>query len=357
MMQSSGNLVEEDNVRAAVAGASGYAGGELLRLLLGHPGLEVGAVTAGDSAGTTVGEHHPHLVPLADRELAPTTAESLAGHDVVFLALPHGHSAALAAALPAEALVVDCGADFRLADAGQWGHFYGSSHAGTWPYGLPELPGQRERLRDARRVAVPGCYPTVSTLALLPAVAAGLVRSDDLVVVAVSGTSGAGRAPKPHLLGAETMGSAAAYGVGGVHRHTPEIEQNLATVAGGGDGTVRVSFTPVLAPMARGILATATAPLVPGVTAADVRTAYEKVAAAEPFLHLLPEGRWPQTQSVLGSNSVHVQATVDERAARLVAVGAVDNLTKGTAGGAVQCANLALGLPEAQGLTTVGVAP
>jgi N-acetyl-gamma-glutamyl-phosphate reductase len=204
----------------------------------------------------------------------------------------------------------------------------------------------------------------VSTLALLPAVAAGLVRSDDVVVVAVSGTSGAGRALKPHLLGAETMGSASAYGVGGVHRHIPEIEQNLAAVvAGAGDGggggrvPVRVSFTPVLAPMARGILATATAPLTPGVTAADVRTAYDKLAAAEPFLHLLPEGHWPQTQSVLGSNSVHLQATVDERTERLVAVGAVDNLTKGTAGGAVQCANLALGLPEAQGLTTVGVAP
>jgi N-acetyl-gamma-glutamyl-phosphate reductase len=341
-------------VRAAVAGASGYAGGELLRLLSAHPDLEVGAVTAGDSAGTTVGDHHPHLVPLADRELLPTRAEVLAAHDVVFLALPHGHSADLAATLPDDVLVVDCGADFRLDDAAAWQLFYGCEHAGTWPYGLPELPGRRELLRTARRVAVPGCYPTVSTLALLPAVAAGLVGTDDLVVVAVSGVSGAGRAPKPHLLGAETIGSAAAYGVGGVHRHTPEIEQNLATVA---DSPVRVSFTPVLAPMARGILATATARLEPDVTVADVRAAYDKVTADEPFLHLLPAGRWPQTQSVTGSNAVHLQVAVDERTGRLVAVGALDNLTKGTAGAAVQCANLALGRPETTGLTTVGVAP
>jgi N-acetyl-gamma-glutamyl-phosphate reductase len=341
-------------MRAAVAGASGYVGGELLRLLVGHPTLDVGTVTAGDSAGTTVGDHHPHLVPLADRELRATRPEAFEGHDVVFLALPHGRSAELAADLPDDTLVVDCGADFRLRDAQAWQEFYGGGHAGTWPYGLPELPGQRDHLRVARRVAVPGCYPTVSSLSVLPAAAAGLVRTDDVVVVAVSGTSGAGRAPKPHLLGAETIGSASAYGAGGVHRHTPEIEQNLAEVT---DGPVRVSFTPLLAPMARGILATVTAPLTPGVASADVRTAYDKACADEPFLHLLPEGRWPQTQSVLGSNAVHLQVAVDARAGRLVAVGAVDNLTKGTAGAAVQCANLALGRPESEGLTTVGLAP
>ncbi|MDQ3593027.1 MAG: N-acetyl-gamma-glutamyl-phosphate reductase, partial [Actinomycetota bacterium] len=220
-----------------------------------------------------------------------------------------------------------------------------------WPYGLPELPGQRDVLAAARRVAVPGCYPTVATLALLPAVASGVVDSSDLGVVAVSGLSGAGRAARTHLMGAEVIGSATAYGVGGVHRHTPEIEQNL-----GGNG-VRVSFTPVLAPMARGILATCTARLQPGVDAGDVRALYEKAYADEPFVHLLAEGRWPQTQSVLGSNAVHLQVTVDPRTQRLVTVGAVDNLTKGTGGAAVQCANLALGLPETAGLTTVGIAP
>ncbi len=185
-------IMRMSQVRVAVAGASGYAGGELLRLLLGHPAVEIGALTAGGNAGAPLGSLQPHLTPLADRVLLETTAETLAGHDVVFLALPHGQSGAVAAALPDETLVVDCGADFRLRDAAQWERFYGGAHAGTWPYGLPELPGQREVLRQARRIAVPGCYPTVSSLALAPAVAAGLV-TPDVVVVAASGTSGAGQ--------------------------------------------------------------------------------------------------------------------------------------------------------------------
>ncbi|HEX2176114.1 MAG TPA: N-acetyl-gamma-glutamyl-phosphate reductase [Nocardioidaceae bacterium] len=341
-------------LRIGVAGASGYAGGELLRLLAGHPEVEVGAVTAGGNAGSTLGEHHPHLVSLADRVLAETAATELSGHDVVFLALPHGQSAALAAELGEDTLVVDCGADFRLTDADAWERFYGGPHAGTWPYGLPELPGQRDKLRGARRIAVPGCYPTVVTLTLLPAVTAGLVETDDVVVVAASGASGAGKAPKAHLVGSEVMGSVTTYGAGGAHRHTPEIEQNLALLAG---QPGRVSFTPLLVPMARGILATCTAPLRDGVTGADVRDAYEKGCGTEPFLHLLPEGRWPQTQATLGSNTVHLQAAADQRAGRLVAVGAEDNLTKGTAGGAIQSMNLALGLPETLGLPLLGVAP
>jgi N-acetyl-gamma-glutamyl-phosphate reductase len=199
---------------------------------------------------------------------------------------------------------------------------------------------------------VPGCYPTVSTLSLAPAVAAGLVDTSDLVVVAASGTSGAGKAAKPHLLGSEVMGSASAYGVGGAHRHTPEIVQNLGLLT---DADVRVSFTPLLVPMPRGILATCSAPTT--ATAEEARAAYEKAYADEPFVHVLPEGQWPQTKSVVGSNAVHVQVTVDERAGRLVAVGAVDNLAKGTGGAAVQCMNLALALPETTGLTTVGIAP
>src|SRR6476469_1194338 len=210
----------------AGAGASGYAGGEVLRLLLGHPGVEIGAVTAGRNAGERLGSLQPHLLPLADRVLDDTTAETLAGHDVVFLGLPHGQSAPIARALGDDVVVIDCGADFRLTDPGEWQAFYGGEHAGSWPYGLPELPGQRELLRGARRVAVPGCYPTSVTLAMAPALAAGLVEPD-VVVVAASGTSGAGKSAKPHLLGSETMGAVSAYGVGGVHRHTPEITQNL----------------------------------------------------------------------------------------------------------------------------------
>jgi N-acetyl-gamma-glutamyl-phosphate reductase len=316
--------------------------------------VQIGALTAGSSAGTALGEHHPHLVPLASRVVEPTDTGSLDGHDVVFLGLPHGTSAALAEQLGDDVVVVDCGADFRLSDSTEWEAFYGGRHAGTWPYGLPELPGAREALKGATRIAVPGCFPTVCTLALLPAVAAGLVDPLELVVVAVTGTSGAGRSLKPHLLGAETMGNASAYGVGGVHRHTPEIEQNLRLA---GTGAARVSFTPVLAPMARGILATASAPLRPGADIDAVRAAYTGAYCDEPFVHLLPQGQWPQTKAVLGSNCVHLQVGVDERAGRLVAVGAVDNLTKGTAGGAIQSMNLALGLPETAGLPVVGVAP
>jgi len=346
-------------VTAAIAGASGYAGGEILRLLLGHPDMEVGVLTAASSAGMRVGAVHPHLSPLADRILLETSAETLAGHDVVFLALPHGASAALVDQLPDDVIVIDCGADFRLADAQQWRHFYGSDHAGTWPYGLPELPlpmGRkgREVLAGARRIAIPGCYPTACTLALAPGFVAGVLEADDVVIVAASGISGAGRSLKPHLLGAETMGSMSPYGVGGVHRHTPEIEQNLSASAG---RSVTVSFTPTLAPMPRGILATCTARGKHGLAAATVRAAWEAAYGDEPFVHLLPEGQWPRTADVLGSNNIHLQVALDERTGRVIAVAAVDNLTKGTAGAAVQCANLALGLPEIAGLPTAGVAP
>jgi N-acetyl-gamma-glutamyl-phosphate reductase len=343
----------------AVAGASGYAGGELLRLLLGHPEVEIGALTGASNAGEVLGTLQPHLLPLAERVLEPTELGILSGHDVVFLALPHGQSGEIAAALAevsADTVVIDCGADFRLADAGEWERFYGGAHAGTWPYGLPELPGQRDVLRGATRIAVPGCYPTVSTLSLAPAIAAGLVEPD-VVVVAASGTSGAGKAAKTNLLGSEVMGNVTAYGVGGTHRHTPEITQNLSTLLPDPSATVRVSFTPLLVPMPRGILATCSAPLSDGVTEADLRAAYVKAYADEPFVHLLPDGQWPQTKSVTGSNAVHVQVTADVSANRMVAVGAVDNLAKGTAGAGVQCMNLALGLDEALGLSTVGLAP
>ncbi len=340
-------------VSVAVAGASGYAGGEVLRLLLGHPDVRIGALTAGSNAGELLGPLQPHLLPLADRVLLETTVATLSGHDVVVLALPHGQSSAIAHALGDDAVVIDCGADFRLTDPAQWEAFYGGEHAGSWPYGLPELPGQRELLRGARRIAVPGCYPTVSTLAAVPALAAGLVEPD-FTIVAASGTSGAGKAAKTHLLGSEVMGNASAYGVGGSHRHTPEIIQNLSGVHG---STVRVGFTPLLVPMSRGILATVQAPLLDGVTPSAVRDAYVDAYADEAFVHVLAEGQWPQTQSVLGSNAVQVQVSLDESVRRLVAVAVVDNLAKGTAGAAVQCMNLALGLDEATGLSTIGLAP
>ncbi|MEH0421936.1 N-acetyl-gamma-glutamyl-phosphate reductase [Streptomyces sp. B21-083] len=340
-------------VRVAVAGASGYAGGELLRLLLVHPEVEIGALTGNSNAGQRLGALQPHLLPLADRVLQETTPDVLAGHDVVFLALPHGQSAAVAEQLGPDVLVVDMGADFRLQDAADWEKFYGSAHAGTWPYGLPELPGARARLTGSKRVAVPGCYPTAVSLALFPAYAAGLAEAE-AVIVAASGTSGAGKAARTNLLGSEVMGSMSPYGVGGGHRHTPEIVQNLSGAAG---EPVAVSFTPTLAPMSRGILATCTAAARPGVTAESVRAAYQKAFADEPFVHLLPEGQWPATASVYGSNAVQVQVAYDESVRRIIAISAIDNLTKGTAGGAVQSMNLALGLDETTGLSTIGVAP
>ncbi|MFJ7262381.1 N-acetyl-gamma-glutamyl-phosphate reductase [Streptomyces globosus] len=340
-------------VRAAVAGASGYAGGELLRLLLAHPEVEIGALTGNSNAGQAFGGLQPHLGPLAGRTLEATTAEALAGHGVVFLALPHGQSAAVAAELGPDVLVVDMGADHRLKDSADWDAFYGAPHAGTWPYGLPELPGGRAALEGSKRVAVPGCFPTAVSLALFPAYAAQLAEPE-AVVVAATGTSGAGKALKAHLLGSEVMGSASPYGVGGVHRHTPEMVQNLSPVAG---QRVSVSFTPVLAPMSRGILATCSAKALPGTTAETLRAAYEKAYADEPFVQLLPEGQWPATASVLGSNTVQVQVALDTAAQRIVAISAVDNLTKGTAGAAVQSMNLALGLPETLGLPLTGIAP
>jgi N-acetyl-gamma-glutamyl-phosphate reductase len=349
--------------RVAVAGASGYAGGEILRLLLAHPEVEIGAVTAHSKAGEMLGAHQPHLLPLADRVLEPTTAEVLAGHDAVFLALPHGQSHALAAALGEGAVVIDCGADHRLTDPAAWQQFYGGEHPGAWPYGLPELPGRvdgelvpamlRDPLRSARHIAVPGCYPTVTSLAIAPVLAAGLVEPD-VVAVAASGTSGAGKSLKAHLLGSEVMGSMSAYGVGGVHRHSPEIVQNLSIAAG---GPVTVSFTPLLAPMPRGILATVSAPVKPGVDLDQARAAYETAYGAEPFVHLLPQGQWPSTAMTLGANTAVLQVALDTAAGRVVAVAAEDNLTKGTAGAAVQSFNLAVGLPETLGLPIAGVAP
>ena len=339
--------------RVAVAGASGYAGGELLRLLLGHPDVNIGALTAFSNAGDMLGAHQPHLLPLADRVLEPTSAQVLSGHDAVFLALPHGQSHELAAELGDDVIVIDCGADHRLTDPVAWQRFYGGEHPGSWPYGLPELPNGRDALRGSKRVAVPGCYPTSASLALAPALAAGLVEPE-VVVVAASGTSGAGKSPKVNLLGSEVMGAASAYGVGGVHRHTPEMVQSLSAVAG---AAVTVSFTPVLVPMSRGILATVSAPVRPGITTADVRAAYEKAYGDEPFVRLLPDGQWPTTAATLGANTALLQVAIDEAAGRLVVIAALDNLTKGTAGAAVQCLNLALGLPEVTGLPTVGVAP
>lgn len=335
--------------RVAVAGASGYAGGELLRLLVGHPEFELGPLTAHSQAGARITSVHPHLVTLGDRVFDSATPEAFGQADLVFLALPHGESAAIARTLPPHVKVVDLGADHRLTDPAAWAAYYGGEHAGAWTYGLPELPGQREAIASSTRVAATGCYVVASTLALRPVIDAGLAEPADVVVVAASGTSGAGRTPKANLLGSEVMGDVSAYKVG-THQHTPEIKQ--------ASGAVSLSFTPVLAPLPRGILATVTArPTRPGLSSDEVRQALQAAYADAPFVHVLPEGQWPHTAATYGTNSAHLQATVDEDAGRIVVVSAIDNLGKGAAGQAVQCANLMLGLPETTGLAINGVAP
>jgi N-acetyl-gamma-glutamyl-phosphate reductase len=335
--------------RAAVAGASGYAGGELLRLLLGHPQLGIGPVAGGSSAGRPVTDLHPNLPQLDGLVFAETTPEVLAEADVVFLALPHGQSAALAAALPDGLPVVDLGADHRLARAADWARFYDTPYAGEWPYGLPEL--FRAQLAGATRIAGPGCNATAMTLALGPLLAAGLVEPQDLVTTTISATSGAGRGLAPNLLASEVLGDVSAYKVA-AHRHTPEVRQSLGRLAG---VEVTLSYTPTLAPMPRGILATCTART--SATEDELRSALRAQYDDEPFVHVLPEGRWPHTAATAGSNACHLQVAVDEDAGRAVVVAALDNLGKGAAGQALQCANLALGLPETAGLSASGVAP
>ena len=347
------------SLSVAVAGASGYAGGELLRLLADHPEFTVETVTAFSNAGQPLIALQPHLRSLAHLTLVETTTENLAGHDVVFLALPHGKSGAVAAELGDSTLVVDCGADHRLTSATDWAAFYGGEYHGSWSYGLPELlhadgSKQRELLEGVNRIAVPGCNVTAISLGLAPGIQAGLIEPDDIVAVLAVGPSGAGKSLKTEYLASEIMGSASAYAVGGVHRHTPEIIQNL-TLAGG-EG-VTVSFTPMLVPMSRGILATSTAKLTPGTTAEQVRAAFETAYGDEPFVHVLPAGSYPRTADTVGANTALIGLAIDEAAGRVVTITAIDNLVKGTAGAAIQSTNIALGLAETAGLNTNGVAP
>ncbi|RBP98658.1 N-acetyl-gamma-glutamyl-phosphate reductase [Bifidobacterium aemilianum] len=358
----------------AVAGATGYAGGEALRLLADHPNCQVTTVTGHASVGERLGQHMPHIPQLADLKIQETNARTLAGHDIIILALPHGASGRLAQDLDPTALVIDLGADHRLEEQEAWGRFYSGDFYPSWTYGMPELllgagPGgvsgkQREHLRGARRIAGPGCNVTATTLALQPGLAQGLVEPTDIVADLVVGYSGAGKALKgTNLLAAEALGSATPYSVGGVHRHIPEILQNLAHASGQeacAACAFSISFTPMLVPMARGILASVSAKLTAQAMAmsdGEIRAAWEQAYADEPFMVLLPQGQLPATANVLGSNTAHIQVVVDRSAGRISAFAAIDNLSRGTAGQAVQSMNIALGLPEEAGLTKIGVAP
>ncbi|WP_417510483.1 N-acetyl-gamma-glutamyl-phosphate reductase [Microbacterium sp.] len=346
----------------AVSGASGYAGGEILRLLAGHPDIEIRTVTAHSNAGQPLIQHQPHLRSLAHLTLQDTTPEILAGHDIVFLALPHGQSGQYTDALGDVALVIDAGADHRLTSQDSWDAFYGGEFHEPWAYGVPELligggAKQRENLRGAQRIAAPGCNASTVSLSLAPGVAAGVIDPSDIVSVLAVGPSGAGKSLKTNLLGSELLGTANPYAVGGTHRHIPEIQQALTQAQGPDAADVRISFTPVLVPMSRGILATSTAPIVPGVTDEQIRAAWQNAYGDETFVQLLPEGQFPRTADVVGANTALIGLAIDRAVNRVTVVTAVDNLAKGTAGAAIQSMNLALGLPEGRALTVNGVAP
>lgn len=328
-------------MKIGVVGASGYAGGELLRLLASHPEFEASVITAGANAGEEITSVHPQLSNYAGRKFQTSDPSNLKSLDLLFIALPHGESAKLINQLDPELKIVDLGADYRLRSPSQWKKYYGGDHAGTWTYGLPELPNHRELIKASNRVANPGCYATVISLATSPMLP--FVDSEDIVVVAASGTTGAGRTAKVNLIGSEVMGSMTSYKFGGTHQHTPEIEQALGA---------KISFTPILAPMPRGILATVTAKIT---KSADFKAAYLDAYKAEEFIWVLPEDQMPKTSAVVGSNYLQLQVAVDEHANRVVVSAAIDNLGKGAAGQAIQNANLITGIHEFSGLTGMGI--
>ena len=338
-------------IRAAIAGASGYVGGELARLLANHPNIELVTVTGNSSVGETLGSLNPALDKYSDLVFVENTKENLLGHDVVFLALPHTKSAEVATWLEDDVLVLDCGADFRLESAEEFEKFYKSPHAGSWTYGMPELliegnSKQREKLSGQKRIAVPGCNATAITLALAPLLRDGLVDPTDLVSTLSVGTSGAGRNAEVNQ--EPVLASAFAYQVGGIHRHIPEVQQNLQKSA---KGQVSLTFTPVLVPMFRGILAVNTAKLLPGVDETAIRNAFTSVYGTESFIEILPPGTFPNTADVEFTNKVQIGIVIDEASGRVVVVSAIDNLVKGTAGAAIQSMNISLGFSEGTGIT------
>jgi N-acetyl-gamma-glutamyl-phosphate reductase len=344
--------------RAAIVGASGFTGAELLRLLGGHRGLEVVLATGDTQAGVPVGDLYPSLAAsCGDLEFERFEPGLLDDREVevVFCGLPHGASQALVGdLLDGHRLVVDLAADFRLRDAALYPQWYGQEHTapellGDAVYGLPEL--FREELRTAKLIATPGCYVTTATLALAPLLAAGLVEPTGIVVDAASGVSGAGRPPKPTTTFCAVDEDFSAYGLL-THRHTPEIEQNLTYAAG---APAQVLFTPHLAPMNRGILATCYARPAGATSTAALLEALHGAYDPEPFVVVRHDS--PSTKATLGSQMVHVTAMADDRTGWVVAIAALDNLTKGASGGAIQAANVALGIEETTGLPQAGLYP
>jgi len=344
MMHKYATMNDQSKLRVAVVGASGYSGGELLRLLAGAPDVEIVATTGFGQVGRTVGEAHPFLAGRVDLPLTSYAAEALFGLDCVFLALPAGESMRVVPQLRDRVgCIIDLGGDLRLASAAEYERFYGRIHEapdllGQAVYGLPEL--NRARIRGARLIANPGCYPTSAILALLPALEQGLVERGGLVINALSGISGAGRTAKAEMSFTELNENVRAYRVED-HQHRPEIAAALAQAAG---GPVSLTFVPHLLPVTRGIYTTATADLAQPVTADRVRDIYARRYAEEPCVRFAD--RVPELRAVQHTNFCDVGVFVDEAAGKLVAIAAIDNLVKGAAGQAVQNMNLALGRPE-----------
>lgn len=337
-------------MKTVVIGASGYAGGELLRLLATHPHLLVTQVSAHSNAGELITSVHPHLTTYQNQKFVAIEEVNFDQVDVVFIALPHGQSASVVKNIPSHTKVIDLGADFRLSDSAQWDKYYDGEHAGVWTYGLPEIPGQREKISKSVQVSNPGCYATSIITGLLPAL--DFIDVSDVVVVAASGTTGAGRSAKINLIASEVMGSLTSYKFGGIHQHTPEVEQELSNVSG---KDVKISFTPILAPMPRGILSTISARLNTSLSTEQVNALYAKFYEADYFVDVLQVGQLPKTGSLTGSNKIQVQVAVDEHVQRLVISVALDNLGKGAASQAIQNANLMCGFHEGAGLSTDGL--
>ena len=336
-------------MKTAVVGASGYAGGELLRLLSNHPKFKLSYIAAGSNAGEPITNLHPQLTNFAGRNFEETEIAKINNSDLVFIALPHGESAKLISQIDPKVKVVDLGADFRLIDSKKWEKYYGGKHAGSWVYALPELVDHK-LISSANKVANPGCYATAIALSIAPALS--LINAEDIVVVAASGTTGAGRSAKVNLLGSEVMNNLTSYKFGGIHQHTPEIEQILSSIS---RESVKISFTPVLAPMPRGILATVTAQLTQQSSAEQIREIYQSFYSGSKFVRLLPVGSMPMTSAVLGTNNAQIQIAVDEHVNRLLISAVIDNLGKGAAGQAIQNANLMCDLAEDAGLEILGV--
>lgn len=333
-------------MKIAVVGASGYAGGELLRLLAGHPKFEISYIAAGSNAGELVTNLHPQLTNFAGRKFESTNVEMMNKCQLAFIALPHGESAKLISQIDKNVKIVDLGADFRLKDSGKWAKYYSGEHAGSWTYGLPEVENNVENISKSSKVANPGCYATAIALAFAPLIKHDLIDQKYMTVVAASGTTGAGKKPAQSLLASEVMGSLSNYKLNGTHQHIPEIEQALSQISG---FELSLSFNPILAPMPRGILANCISLLKKPMTISEVSKLFSEYYKNQPFVQI-QQGTSLQTSSVIDTNNCTLQISIDQKTNQITVVSVLDNLIKGASGQAIQNMNLMCGWDQTLGL-------